>query len=124
MQETEEMQAQSLGQEDPLEKEIATHSSILVWEIPWTEEPACYSPWGRTESNATQSYRLKQFSPHTYTHTHLDLFRTRLDHSGSSYFICTWEAEAGLYPTPRGQSDEYQWTVWSLTLSPCRSGQV
>ena len=29
---------QSLGQEDPLEKEIATHSSILAWEIPWTEE--------------------------------------------------------------------------------------
>ena len=30
---------QSLGQEDPLEKEVATHSSILAWEIPWTEEP-------------------------------------------------------------------------------------
>ena len=34
-----EMQVQSLSQEDPLEKEIATHSSILAWEIPWTEEP-------------------------------------------------------------------------------------
>ena len=34
-----EMQVQSLGQEDILEKEIATHSSILAWEIPWTEEP-------------------------------------------------------------------------------------
>ena len=32
-------QVQSLGQEDPLEKEMATHSSILAWEIPWTEEP-------------------------------------------------------------------------------------
>ena len=30
---------QSLGQEEPLEKEMATHSSILAWEIPWTEEP-------------------------------------------------------------------------------------
>ena len=30
---------QSLGQEDPLEKEMATHFSILAWEIPWTEEP-------------------------------------------------------------------------------------
>ena len=30
---------QSLGQEDPLEKEITTHSSILVWRMPWTEEP-------------------------------------------------------------------------------------
>ena len=30
---------QSLGREDPLEKEVATHSSILAWRIPWTEEP-------------------------------------------------------------------------------------
>ena len=34
-----EMQVQSLGQEDPLEKEMTTHSSIFAWEIPWTEEP-------------------------------------------------------------------------------------
>ena len=32
-------QVQSLGGEDPLEKEVATHSSILAWRIPWTEEP-------------------------------------------------------------------------------------
>ena len=34
-----EMQVQSLGQEDPLEEEMATHSSILAWKIPWTEKP-------------------------------------------------------------------------------------
>ena len=34
-----ETQVQSLGWEDPLEKEMATHSSILLWEIPWTEDP-------------------------------------------------------------------------------------
>ena len=34
-----DMQVQSLGWEDPLEKEMAIHSSILAWEIPWTEEP-------------------------------------------------------------------------------------
>ena len=34
-----ETQVPSLGQEDPLEKEMAAHSSILVWRIPWTEEP-------------------------------------------------------------------------------------
>ena len=39
MQKTQEMLVQSLGQDDPLEKEIATHSSILAWRIPWTEEP-------------------------------------------------------------------------------------
>ena len=39
MQETQEMWVQSLGWEDPLEEEMATHSSILAWKIPWTEEP-------------------------------------------------------------------------------------
>ena len=39
MQETQETRVQSLGQEDPLEEGLATHFSILVWKIPWTEEP-------------------------------------------------------------------------------------
>ena len=39
MQERQETCVRSLGQEDPLEKEVATHSSIFAWEIPWTEEP-------------------------------------------------------------------------------------
>ena len=39
MQETREMWVRSLGQEDPLEKEMAIYSSILAWKIPWTEEP-------------------------------------------------------------------------------------
>ena len=38
MQETKETRVPSLGQEDPLEEEMATHSSILAWRIPWTEE--------------------------------------------------------------------------------------
>ena len=39
MQEMQETWVRSHGQEDPLEKEMATHASILAWEIPWTEEP-------------------------------------------------------------------------------------
>ena len=39
MQETQEMQIQSVAQKDPLEKSMATHSSILAWEVPGTEEP-------------------------------------------------------------------------------------
>ena len=39
MQETQEMRVRSLGQEDPLEEGMATHSSILAWRIPWTEVP-------------------------------------------------------------------------------------
>ena len=38
MQETQETQIQFPGQQDPLEEEIATHSSFIAWEIPWTEE--------------------------------------------------------------------------------------
>ena len=49
VQETQEMQVQSLGQEDPLEKEMTTHSSTLAWEIPWTEEP------GGLQSKGSQS---------------------------------------------------------------------
>ena len=40
---------QSLGQKDPLEEGVATHSSILAWRIPWTEDPGSYSPWGSLE---------------------------------------------------------------------------
>ena len=43
-----ETRARSLGQEDPLEKEVLTHSSILAWRIPWTEEP------GRLQSIGSQ----------------------------------------------------------------------
>ena len=46
MQETQETWVRSLGWEDPLDKEMSTHSSILAWRIPWTEEPVGYSPKG------------------------------------------------------------------------------
>ena len=50
-----ETQVQSLGQEDPLEEGMATHSSILAWRIPWTEEPGrLQSMHGVTESNMTE----------------------------------------------------------------------
>ena len=46
---------QFLGQEDPLEEEMATHSSILAWKIPWTEESLTgYSPWGCKELDTTE----------------------------------------------------------------------
>ena len=48
-----ETRVRSLGSEDPLEKEMATHFSILAWEIPWTEEPdefGPHSPWGSQKS--------------------------------------------------------------------------
>ena len=62
MQEVLEMRVQSLGQEDPLEEEMATHSSILAWEVPWTEEPGSLQSMGPT---------WKELDPTEHAHTHV-----------------------------------------------------
>ena len=49
-----ETQVLSLDQDDPLEKGMATHSSLPAWRIPWTEECVDCSPWGRKESDMTE----------------------------------------------------------------------
>ena len=49
-----ETQVQSLGWEDPLEKGMATHSSILAWIIPWTEELGGLQSWSHKESDMTE----------------------------------------------------------------------
>ena len=49
-----ESQVRTLGQEDPLEKEMATRSSVLAWKIPWTEEPGRQQSTGRKESDTTE----------------------------------------------------------------------
>ena len=49
----EETRVQSLGQEDPLEKKMATHSTLLAWKIPWTEEPSGLQSMGLQESDTT-----------------------------------------------------------------------
>ena len=60
MQEIQEMWVQSLGRKDPLEKGMATHSSILAWKIPWTEEPN-----GLQSIESQSQTQLKQLSMHT-----------------------------------------------------------
>ena len=49
-----ETRVPSLGQEDLLKKEMATHSSTLAWKIPWMVEPVGYNPWGHKESDTTE----------------------------------------------------------------------
>ena len=61
MQEMQKIQVRSLGREDPLKEEMATHSSILPWEIPRTEEPDRLQSMGLLQSDAAE---------HTHTHTH------------------------------------------------------
>ena len=69
MKETQEIRVLSLGQEDPLEEEMATHSRILAWKIPWTEEPGGLQSMGGKESDKTM-------------HTHTSCFR------GRGCFLC------------------------------------
>ena len=52
--EMQDTQVRSLSQEDPLEEEMATHSSILAWGIPWTEEPGGLQSMGSLESDMTK----------------------------------------------------------------------
>ena len=61
-----EIWVQSLSREDPLEKEMATHSSILAWRIPWTEELGGLQSTGRKESDTTERLHFHfQSSPGT-----------------------------------------------------------
>ena len=55
VQELQETRVLSLGREDPLEEEMETHSSVLAWRIPGTEEPGGLCLWGRTESDTTEA---------------------------------------------------------------------
>ena len=67
---TQETRVRSLGWEDPLEKEMATHSSILAGESPGQRSLAGYSPRGHKESDTTERFHTHT---HTHTHAHIDL---------------------------------------------------
>ena len=62
-----ETQVPSLGWEDPLEKEMATHSSIVAWEIPWTEEPGALQSMGSKQSSEVVSKTLRPWCSHLCT---------------------------------------------------------
>ena len=64
-----ETPVQSLGREDPLEKETATLSSILAWEILWTEEPVRLQSMGSPESDTTEW--INDINPHSLTHSQI-----------------------------------------------------
>ena len=74
---TQDTWVQSLGQEDPLEKAMATHSSILAWRIPWTERSLmCYSPEGNKDLDTAEQLTLDRGE---YAVSPLDLHRTVSD---------------------------------------------
>ena len=76
LQETLEAWAESLGQGDPLEKSMATHSSILAWEIPWTEEPGGLQAMGLQRLG--RDWVTEHQHHHTWT-TKADLTGLRID---------------------------------------------
>ena len=87
MQETEEMPVQSLGQEDPLEEEKATHSSILAWRIPWTEESGGLQSMG--------SQRVGHDWANECTHTQLPSYvPLSLSSLPSPVFLNAWVSSA------------------------------
>ena len=86
-----EMRVQSLGQEDPLEKEMSNHSSILAWKIPWTEKP------GRLQSMRSQKSRT-QLSDFTFTP-----FRY-VQGTGHAEQLEADPIQSKLGPCPRGSS--------------------
>ena len=84
-QETQETVVQSLGQEDPLEKEMATHSSILAFEIPQTEEPGGLQSTGSQKSQTdlvTEQQQPPTFSKLLYFYAPTNGFRTDLGKEG------------------------------------------
>ena len=74
---------QSLSWEDPLEKEMATHSSILAWRIPWAKEPGGYSPWGHKSPTLVSDLETKPPNHHTILYYTIllptELFKTLKD---------------------------------------------
>ena len=77
LQMTQEIRIQSLGWEDPLKEEMATHSSVLAGKIPWTEKPSGLWSMGLKESDTTE------VTEHTHTHT----YTTQKAHSPSSVYM-------------------------------------
>ena len=81
---TQETWIRSLGQVDPLEKEMATHSSILAWKTPWIEEPGGLQSmsWQRAGHNWATDHALKFILVHIYTYTFFFIFLSIITYLG------------------------------------------
>ena len=112
-----ETRVQSLGWENPLEEEMATHSSILDWKIPWTKEPSEYSPWvGRVRYNwacvHAQTKKLLFSSKwNRIIQTHFSNSNSRRRTSQSTWLLCK-PLSAGFFDTV--------WTHSELSIAAAR----
>ena len=81
MQETQEMGVQSLGREDPLEREMATHSHILAWRIPWREEPGGLQSTGVAKSQIQLNYETTTTNQSSHMSFSLSFVQLNAKHS-------------------------------------------
>ena len=115
-----ETRVRSLGVEDPLEKGMAIHSSILAWRIPWTEKPrGLHSSWGRKESDTTEQL--------THTHTHASLkwkkqsIKESMNCNYSSWFASTDWRQTHQWRRARGNQRGGSRDLYGLVLDPLQS---
>ena len=87
VQEIQEMPVRSLGCEDPLEKEMVTHSSIFAWKTTRTEEPGGYSPWGHKESDLTEQLNTHTCCDYYYFGDH-SMTRNGISQNSTWPFLC------------------------------------
>ena len=100
-----------LGQEDPLEKEMATHSSFLAWRIPWTKEP------GRLQSMALQqSDTTERLNKSTCAHTHTHKKTHTHSHTHTVLLCSTGNPTQYLIITYRGKEKEMFTAIISITV--------
>ena len=116
-----ETQVRSLGQEDPLEKGMATHTRILAWRIPWTERSlADYRPWGCKYLDTTEHLTLSQtyiylylyiyIYIHTHTYIYIYLWVCVLSHFGCVWLLVTVWTVAHQAPLFVGFSRQESWS--------------
>ena len=77
----------SMGREDPLEKEMATNSSILAWKIPWKRSLVGCSPWGHNESGTTEQVTLMTCDPFSLAFNHVMVSKSNLDSNKELYML-------------------------------------
>ena len=106
-----ETQVRLLGREDPLEKGMATHPSILAWRIPRTEEPGGYSPWDTRELDKTEPLVL----PLSFTTIKMMLLRSPMtDVKMAVRADCVFLHVAFSLCLEKLLLTDYQWDSWPL----------
>ena len=113
VQETEETWVQTLGWKDPLEEEMATHCSVLAWEIPWTEEPRRLRFIGlqRVGHNWSNLARMHAQIVDRQAPLAMEFFQARNSRVGSHSLL------QGIFPTQGSNLRLLHWQVDSLPLS-------